>query len=493
MNRKIILKDLIFFLSILILLPGCFGGSKVQRTETIPPTFAPTQKRTPTLTPTNVPTISIVPTQQSEVPIATSLTPEKKELAAGIYPVIWQEDRIKVWMGLDEASSLDLEINTPMAFPSPDGKFIAYINGHNIFTQNINMSESNEIPHMAGSLDGIWAGSWSPDARYLVYSISPVFVEGNKVKIDEKPTIFLSDLVRHTVAQITTGDLSQSGPKWSPDNKWIAFTSNRINPNNHSHGDIFIISTNCVSDVQSCKDSFARQLTHVGLITDYATGPSWSPDGTHLAYIYVNGRTGSGDIYLVDSTWNSRNVTNTPDQDENVFSWSPDGKHLVFRRDNPLEGTDLLILDLQSSKVTNITNSPNIEEGTPYWSPDGQSITYGTDNNKSESDISIYSLKDNITKTLANSSGGNFLFWMSVFPEISNGVKLMVSPAGHDLNLRDNPSINSNVIGKIHSGETITILAEPVSDEKNNWWKIKSDKGEGWVVGNYNWYLPVFP
>jgi hypothetical protein len=36
----------------------------------------------------------------------------------------------------------------------------------------------------------------------------------------------------------------------------------------------------------------------------------------------------------------------------------------------------------------------------------------------------------------------------------------------------------------------ITICEEPLDNGRYTWWRIKSNQGEGWVLQNYNWYLP---
>jgi hypothetical protein len=62
MKRIITLKVLIFFSAFLLFLPSCIGERMVQRTETVPPSYTPTQKQKLTISPTRVLAITVVPT-----------------------------------------------------------------------------------------------------------------------------------------------------------------------------------------------------------------------------------------------------------------------------------------------------------------------------------------------------------------------------------------------------------------------------------------------
>jgi len=111
-------------------------------------------------------------------------------------------------------------------------------------------------------------------------------------------------------------------------------------------------------------------------------GPSWSPDGSQLAYAYYNllqpietgvyliNSGGSASYQLVGKGWGP--------------SWSPDGQRLIFGF-NPcrgsyclheeMTGSDLRLISAEGGSALAITGN-RLDHSNPDWSPDGKQITY---------------------------------------------------------------------------------------------------------------------
>jgi dipeptidyl aminopeptidase/acylaminoacyl peptidase len=80
--------------------------------------------------------------------------------------------------------------------------------------------------------------------------------------------------------QITSGDFDHSEPAWSPDGKRIAFVSNRTdNPDGNSNDDIWIVDA----------DNTDKGQTIVQVTTNPGRdrSPAWSPDGRYITYTTV--------------------------------------------------------------------------------------------------------------------------------------------------------------------------------------------------------------
>ena len=157
---------------------------------------------------------------------------------------------------------------------------------------------------------------------------------------------------------------ADGGPAWSPDGRWIAFTSART-----GQGDVYLLDAQAI-------DTPPTRLTNAATSSElYVT---WAPDSNRLAYV---GHTDEGDsIYLIDSV--------TRPQPQVLVQWgrtqtrptfSPDGSHIAFYSNHldvsvfnlyvmPLGGTPVLVAE----KTVMNTNGPS-------WSPDGRYLVYVLD------------------------------------------------------------------------------------------------------------------
>lgn len=103
---------------------------------------------------------------------------------------------------------------------------------------------------------------------------------------------------------------------------------------------------------------------------------SFSANGMHIAF--ASGTVGSRDIYVMTANGQGlRNVTNTPNADEDWPEWSPQGNTVIFSstRDGNFE---IYTMDLDGGALTRLTFRPQ-DDKWPTYSPDGSRIAFQSD------------------------------------------------------------------------------------------------------------------
>jgi dipeptidyl aminopeptidase/acylaminoacyl peptidase len=184
-------------------------------------------------------------------------------------------------------------------------------------------------------------GSFSPDLGRLAYTDQTErpdkkeWEERVKKKDDgyyaeKKLTythVWVYDLDGESKKQLTSADFDHNGATWSPDGRWIAYTSNRTGTTgrdaNHSNNtDIFLVPADSGAE---------RRIT----TNDGPDGsPTWSPDGALLAYTSSDHHNNSADqsdlkVVRVDGG-EPVNLTAEFDYSVSGVEWSKDGRHLYF-------------------------------------------------------------------------------------------------------------------------------------------------------------------
>jgi TolB protein len=145
-------------------------------------------------------------------------------------------------------------------------------------------------------------------------------------------------------------------PTWSSDGSMIAYA-----PGGGPSGRSWIA-------IMNADGSGKRRVPH----TDYGELPSWSPDGERIAF--SNNLSGSGRMYIVDV--DGSNLVDLSSVGEgNGVAWSPDGRSILFQshRDHTDNYDDIYVMHPDGSGVTRLTRA---NAGFAAWSPDGRYIVF---------------------------------------------------------------------------------------------------------------------
>jgi TolB protein len=151
-------------------------------------------------------------------------------------------------------------------------------------------------------------------------------------------------------------------PAWSPNGKRIAYVGDDR---------IFTITG---------KGKKHRRLTagerHNGMRFEDGS-PSWSPDGTQIAFFRIY-RTGRSDLFVVDADGSNLRAIETPEIGELDPAWSPDGEWIAFlgnEYESGLQGIYRMRPDGGDLQLVLALN--DLRDGID-WSPDGKLLVFST-------------------------------------------------------------------------------------------------------------------
>ena len=270
---------------------------------------------------------------------------------------------------------------------SPDGKRVAYVakgepGGQQIFVRWMDAEgATTQISHLTESPSNL---EWSPDGKTIAFSMN-VPARDNSLHINmpaapkgakwiEPPKVitrlnYRRDRVGYTDAyyshifvisadggtprQITNGDWNHSAPSFSPDGKWIAFSSYRVPDAEDAFRKSEIYAANLeTGDI--------RQLTHRNGTNG---GPIYSPDGRMIAFISADSVDHSA--WAESKLWmmsadgsNAHLVSGNLDRPISGVSWAPDNSGVYFNVES--EGSKNLYFATPAGQFRPVTSGNQV-------------------------------------------------------------------------------------------------------------------------------------
>ncbi len=207
---------------------------------------------------------------------------------------------------------------------SPDGKSLAFLSERNEAKKQVWLlnRQGGEAQQLTETVQDVEDFAWSPDGRHLVLvlkdptpeeldaakeksasaarssasdddskdkkskSKKPWVIDRLQFKLDEvgyldrrRTHLYVFDLSKKSLTQITSGDFDDTEPAWSPDSKLLAFTSNRSTPDPDQtyNTDIWTVAAN--------NTDRGAHLTQITTNPGSDSQAAWSPDGKSIAYV----------------------------------------------------------------------------------------------------------------------------------------------------------------------------------------------------------------
>ena len=261
---------------------------------------------------------------------------------------------------------------------SPDGKWLAFLSGRNdgktqVYLLNRQGGEAEKITDTVQDVEDV---EWAPDSKRLAVVLRdpkseeieeakekekddgdkaepkksktprPIVVDRYEFKTDEvgyldrrRTHLYVFEIGTKKMTQVTSGDFDDEAPAWSPDGKWLAFSSKRTMPDPDRNYDrnIFVVAAD-----NTDKGAHPTQVT---TNPGSDASPTWSPDGNWIAYV-----TQLDPKLLEYSTKHlavspaaggeAKILTKAFDRMSSDPRFSPDGKSIYFIADD--EGTQNL-------------------------------------------------------------------------------------------------------------------------------------------------------
>jgi Tol biopolymer transport system component len=210
----------------------------------------------------------------------------------------------------------------------------------------------------------------SPDSRHSTAASSsatfgtdlPVTSLSGRIVFDNFHDVWSINADGTGLTRLTRSPAPDFDPTWSPDGTRIAFRSER-----NGEPEIWLMNP----------DGSGQHRLADGL------SPAWSPDGSRIAYASRGGLS----IMNADGSEQHR-VRHTPGGE--YPSWSPDGKRIAFNSN--LSGDHVMyIVNADGSRVVDLSRAG--EGWQVDWSPDGHSILFTSHRDHPDNYTDIYVMR----------------------------------------------------------------------------------------------------
>lgn len=218
-------------------------------------------------------------------------------------------------------------------------------------------------------------------------TVSP---DGKQIAFIVRGEVFVTSADYNTTKQITHTPAREAGLTFSPDNRTLAYASER-----NGNWELYMAKIARKEEANFPNATTIEEEVLLPSDKTERTYPQFSPDGKELAFIEDRNRL----MVLNLETKKVRQVTDGSTWFSTGggfdYSWSPDGKwftlEFIGNRHDPY--SDIGMVNAQGGKIINLTNS-GYTSGSPRWVLDGNAILFITERYGMRAHASWGSLND---------------------------------------------------------------------------------------------------
>ena len=218
-------------------------------------------------------------------------------------------------------------------------------------------------------------------------TVSP---DGKQIAFIVRGEVFVTSADYNTTKQITHTPAREAGLTFSPDNRTLAYASER-----NGNWELYMAKIARKEEANFPNATAIEEEVLLPSDKTERTYPQFSPDGKELAFIEDRNRL----MVLNLETKKVRQVTDGSTWFSTGggfdYSWSPDGKwftlEFIGNRHDPY--SDIGMVSAQGGKIINLTNS-GYTSGSPRWVLDGNAILFITERYGMRAHASWGSLND---------------------------------------------------------------------------------------------------
>jgi TolB protein len=247
---------------------------------------------------------------------------------------------------------------------SPDSRWLVYSMSGSLWRQEINSTAAEQLTAGPGY---DYQPDWSGDGRWIVYAT----YDRDAIEL------WALDITNMQSYQLTHGGAVNVEPRFSPDGRRLAFVSTSY----HGRFHIFVgrFENGKLTDVERVTGENRSDLPRYYYSQfDHEISPIWSRDGSELVFVsnrgHIHGTGGfwrmkaepgaaAREIHYEETNWKAR-----PD-------FSPDGHRIVYASYLGQAWHQLWVLPAQGGDAFPISYG-DFDNINPRWSPDGRHIAF---------------------------------------------------------------------------------------------------------------------